>query len=514
MVRPKVVGGSSHLRSNRYNHYDATMKKVPNGFAPILALDRHGAKPLHRQIYDSFRTTIAGRNLRPGERVPSTRDLALQLGISRVPVLNAYAQLLAEGYLETRSGSGTFVSSSMTDELPACSHNGQQAKIHSGPRPVSRRSAILPPFKLAPWLLGWGAFSVGQLAFEHFPFQVWAKLIARYSRNVCVSALHFSDPMGSAEFREAIAGYLRTARAVNCDPKQIMVVSGSQQALEISARVLLDPGDSVWIEEPGYRLARHVLMIAGAQLIPVPVDHEGLNVATGIELCRSARCAYVTPSHQFPLGVTMSASRRLQLLHWAQKYGAWIIEDDYDSEYRYEDLPISSLQGLDENSRVIYIGTFSKTLFPSLRLGYIVIPPDLVDRFVAIRHAMDVYPPYLYQAVLTDFINEGHLSRHIRRTRMVYGERRNALIEAIQSEFGSELEVQGADAGMHLAVTMTKPVPDRKISERAAREHLWLWPLSPCYVDKNRGQGFILGFGSTPAKEIPKHVRHLRRMIA
>jgi GntR family transcriptional regulator / MocR family aminotransferase len=490
------------------------MKKVANGLAPIIALDRHAARPLHRQIYDAYRTTIAARNLRPGEKVPSSRDLALQLGISRVPVLNAYTQLLAEGYLESRSGSGTFVSSSMTDQLISCEHNGYQAKARSGPRTVSQRSSLLPPFKLAPWLCGWGAFSVGQLAFEHFPFQVWAKLIARYSRNVRVSALHFSNPMGSDDFREAIATYLRTARAVNCDPKQIMVVSGSQQALEISARVLLDPRDSVWMEEPGYILARQVLTIAGARLIPVPVDHEGLNVTAGIERCRNARCAYVTPSHQFPLGVTMSASRRLQLLDWAQKYGAWIIEDDYDSEYRYEGLPISSLQGLDRNSRVIYIGTFSKTLFPSLRLGYMVIPPDLVDRFVAVRHAMDVYPPHLYQAVLTDFINEGHLSRHIRRTRMVYAERRNALVEAIQNEFGSELGVVGAQAGMHLVVTMKNKLRDREIAGRAARENLWLWPLSPCYINRNPRQGFILGFGSAVVRDIPKRVRQLRRMIA
>ncbi|HEY6251083.1 MAG TPA: PLP-dependent aminotransferase family protein [Candidatus Angelobacter sp.] len=490
------------------------MKKVANGFAPIIALDRHTTKPLHRQIYDAYRTTIAGRNLRPGEKVLSSRDLALQLGISRVPVLSAYAQLLAEGYLESRSGSGTFVSNSMVDQLTSCQSNGNQTKLRSGPRPVSRRSALLPPFKFVPWLSGWGAFCVGQLAFECFPFQVWSKLIARHSRNVRVSALHFTNPLGSVEFREAIATYLRTVRAVNCDPEQIMVVSGSQQALEISARVLLDPGNSAWIEEPGYILARQVLMVAGARLVPVPVDREGMNVSAGMERCSGARAAYVTPSHQFPLGVTLSASRRLQLLEWAQQYGAWIIEDDYDSEYRYQDLPISSLQGLDRNSRVIYIGTFSKTLFPSLRLGYMVIPPDLVDRFAAVRHAMDVYPPHLYQAVLTDFIKEGHFSRHIRRTRMVYAERRNALVEAIQDEFGSELQIVGAEAGMHVVVTMTKRLRDREIAKRAARENLWLWPLSPCYVDNNPKQGFILGFGSTAAKEIPKRVRQLRQVIA
>jgi GntR family transcriptional regulator/MocR family aminotransferase len=490
------------------------MKKVANGFPPIIALDRQARKPLHQQIFESYRTAIVGRNWRPGERIPSTRELAIQLGISRVPVLSAYAQLLAEGYLETRSGSGTFVSGSMVDQLTSCKSNGHAPSVCCGPRPVSRRSSILPAFKMAPWLSGWGAFCVGHLAFEHFPFQVWARLMARHSRRVHISTLHFTDPMGSAEFREAIAGYLKTSRAVNCDPEQIMIVSGSQQALEISARALLDPGDSVWIEEPGYRLARQALLLAGARLVPVPVDLEGLNVVSGMERCCHARSAYVTPSHQFPLGVTMSTQRRLQLLDWAQNHGAWIIEDDYDSEYRYQGMPISSLQGLDRNARVIYIGTFSKTLFPSLRVGYMVIPPDLVEAFVTIRHAMDVYPPHLYQAVLTDFINEGHLSRHIRRTRMVYAERRNALIESIRNEFGPELEVLGTEAGMHVVVIIGEEFRDREISKRAARENLWLWPLSPCYAENNRRQGFILGFGSTVAAEMPKRVRQLRQIIA
>jgi GntR family transcriptional regulator/MocR family aminotransferase len=209
----------------------------------------------------------------------------------------------------------------------------------------------------------------------------------------------------------------------------------------------------------------------------------------------------------------MSASRRIQLLDWAQSSGSWIIEDDYDSEFRYADMPIASLQGLDRNSRVIYIGTFSKTLFPSLRVGYLVVPPDLVDRFVAVRHAMDVYPPHLYQAVLTDFIKEGHFSRHIRRTRLVYGERRNVLVEAIGDEFGSELQVMGADAGMHVVAVLPRTLQDREIAERAARENLWLWPLSPCYLAKSRRQGFILGFGSVAAHEIPNRVHQLRKLL-
>jgi GntR family transcriptional regulator / MocR family aminotransferase len=490
------------------------MKKVAGGFSPIVALDRSSGKPLHKQIYEAFCTAIVGGNLRAGQKVPSTRAFALELKVSRIPVLTAYSQLLAEGYFETRSGSGTFVTSSFPDQSIAI--GGREVispKVRSGPRVVSKRSELLPPFKPLPWMNRWGAFIVGQLALEHFPFRVWASLVNRHVRNVRINSLHYSDPMGSENFRSAIAQYLRTTRAVNCEASQIMIVSGTQQALELTGRVLLDPGDKVWIEEPGYRLARSVFAFAGCHLVPVLVDGEGIDVATGIEKSRRARAAFVTPSHQFPLGVTMSASRRLQLLDWAHSSGSWVIEDDYDNEYRYESMPIASLQGLDRNSRVIYIGTFSKTLFPSLRVGYMVIPRDLIQRFLSVRNAMDVCPPHLYQAVLEDFIREGHLARHIRRTRQLYSERRNRLVEAIRNEFGTNMEVLGADAGVHLVSALPKGLRDRPISETAARQGLWLWPLSSCYLDRASRQGFILGFGSTTPRQIPNAVRRLREVI-
>lgn len=490
------------------------MKKVASGFSPLVALDRRSGKPLYKQVYDAFCAAIVGRNLRSGQRVPSSRSLAIELNISRIPVLTAYSQLLAEGYFETRFGSGTFVTSTLPDQgMRLERRHVVSPKERSGQPLVSKRSALLPPFKPMPWLNKWGAFIVGQLAFEDFPFQVWARLVNRHVRNVRVNSLHYGDPMGSEAFRDAIAQYLRTSRAVNCEASQIMIVSGSQQALELTARVLFDPGDKVWVEEPGYHLARNAFASAGCRLVPIPVDAEGLDVAAGIERSRRARAAFVTPSHQFPLGVTMSASRRLQLLEWARRSASWIIEDDYDNEYRYESLPISSLQGLDRYSRVIYIGTFSKTLFPSLRLGYVVIPPNLVQRFLAVRQAMDIYPAHLYQAVLEDFINEGHFARHIRRTRLLYGERRTALVEAIGREFGTGVEVLGADAGVHVVVTIRKGLRDNTISQAAARQDLWLWPLSSCYLDKPSRQGFVLGFGSTTPRQVPNAVRRLREVI-
>jgi GntR family transcriptional regulator / MocR family aminotransferase len=490
------------------------MATLPGSIPPLIAVDRAAATPIHKQIYDAYRARVLEGSLRAGQQVPSTRELAAELRVSRIPVLNAYAQLLAEGYFESRVGSGTFVSRSLPDRLVSPGHG--RAPLPStglGPRPIAARATVLPRYERPPWISSRGPFNLSQPALEAFPVRIWSNLIARRSRGLQVAGLQYGSPMGLEELREAIASYLRTARAVRCDPNQIMIVSGSQQALDLSARVLLDPRDSVWLEEPGYWLVQHILKAAGCRLIPVPVDNEGLDVAAGIKLCRRARAAYVAPSHQFPLGVTMSASRRLKLLDWAQSAGSWIIEDDYDSEYRYESMPISSLQGLDRQSRVVYIGTFSKVLFPSLRLGYIVIPPDLVERFIAVRHAMDICPPHFYQAVLADFIREGHFSRHLRRMRQLYAERRIRLVESIRKEFGHALDIVGTEAGMHLCVTLPKGLSDVALSKMAAGQKLWLWPLSPCYLGGAPRPGFILGFGNTPAQETPAAVHRFRALL-
>src|ERR1700733_13941527 len=487
-------------------------KKPPGAAAPMIAVDRKGEKPLHRQIYDALRAMILERRLQPGQQIPSSRALADELGISRIPVLGAYAQLLAEGYIESRSGAGTFVTSSLSDQFLSARPAVANVLKDPGSDAISRVSRLLP-VEGTPWFLGSGAFSVGQMAYDHFPFRVWSDLVAYHARRVRASSMNYSDPMGSQEFREVIASYLRTARAVHCEASQIMVVNGSQHALDLSARVLLDPDSPVWIEEPSYEFLRHALTLSGCRLVPVPVDGEGLDVAAGIKLCRNARVAYVTPSHQYPLGATMSAARRLQLLEWAHSSRAWIVEDDYDSEYRYESMPVASMQGLDPGSRVIYIGTFSKTLFPSLRLGYIVFPPALAPRFLAVRQANDMCPSHLYQAALADFISAGHFTRHIRKTRQLYAERRNALGQALRKEFGSEIEILGAEAGMHLVITLPPGLSDQKISAQAAQEGLWLWPLSAAYVGTNVRQGFILGFGGTKAEEMLHQVRRLRKAM-
>jgi GntR family transcriptional regulator/MocR family aminotransferase len=490
------------------------MSRVSEVIAPVVAVDRKGPDPLHKQIYDGFRTAIVLGNLRPGQRVPSSRSLGEELKISRLPVLNAYGQLTAEGYFESRTGAGTFVSESLPESLTICKQTPPPAaSISSGPRPIARRSLLLPEYQRPPWAGGWGAFSLHQPAFDHFPFPIWSSLLMRHSRSPRWGAIHNVDPLGSETFRQAICDYLRTARAVRCEPGQVMVVSGSQQALEISARVLLGKGSAIWMEEPGYWLARKVFSGAGCRMVPVPVDEEGLMVSAGIKRCPAARAVYVTPSHQYPLGATMSAARRMQLLNWAQSAGSWIIEDDYDSEYRFESAPISSLQGLDGNERVIYIGTFSKVLFPSLRLGYLVIPRDLVGHFSAVRSAMDIFPPYLYQEAITDFMREGHFARHIRKMRLLYGERRTALVDSLRERLGAKVKVHGAQAGMHLAITLPQGFSDLEVANRAAGKGLWLWPLSPSYLGKSPRQGLILGFGNTAAEEMPAAVGQLRAML-
>ncbi len=490
------------------------MRSIAPGILPAITVDRSAAKPLYRQICDGYREAIVERRLTGGQRLPSTRTLASELKISRIPVLHAFDQLLAEGYFESRMGSGTFVSSTLPDH--AGSLKRPAARLNAGrpgPRLLARRPAALLASAPEPWLKGFGAFRMSEPALDHFPFTIWSRLVARHSRGVRRGALNYGSPMGDLPFRQAVAAYLRTARAVRCEAEQIMVVSGSQQALEITARVLLDPRQPVWVEEPGYAGARDALAMAGARLVPVPVDEEGLDVAAGIKICRRARAAYVTPSHQYPLGATMSASRRLQLLDWAQATGSWIIEDDYDSEYRYDSQPIAALQGLDRDARVVYIGTFSKVLFPALRVGYLVIPPDLVDRFSAVREAMDICPPALNPAVLADFIGEGHFARHLRRTSLLYRERRSALVENLRRTLGPRLQVVGAEAGIHLVALSDRP-GDRSISQRAAREGLWVMPLSACYLSKPLHHGLVLGYGGTSVAEIPKAVQRLRRVIS
>ena len=490
------------------------MKRVPASFLPPIALDHRKKTPIYRQLYDWFRRGITDGQLRPGQRVPSSRSLAVELNVSRIPVLSAYEQLHAEGYLETFVGAGTCVARSMPDDTLRAVRRGTVTRSEkAGPRRLSRRATLLTGVPAQSWLNSMGAFRVSLPALDHFPIDVWSKLVARHSRRSTKGNMAYGDAMGYMPFREAIAEYLGTVRAVRCEASQILVTTGSQQGLQVAAQVLLNPTERVWMEEPGYPGALQAFMTSGADVIPVPVDQEGIDVGEMIRRGRSARAVYITPSHQYPMGMTMSATRRMLLLNWVERIGAWVIEDDYDSEYRFGSRPIASLQGLDANARVIYIGTFSKVMFPALRLGYVVVPKDLVPAFAATRDATDIFSSTLYQSVMTEFIREGHFARHIRRMRMLYMERRTALVRAIQSEMEGLLEVIGAEAGMHLVALLPPGISDVEVAKQAAQKGISAMPLSSCFRKAPSRGGLILGYGGTSSHQAYEGIRVLRPIV-
>src|SRR5271155_69082 len=494
------------------------MTRLPGSFLPSLALDPKSESPMYRQVYEWFRRAIVDGQMRPGQRVPSTRNLAAELKISRIPVFNAYEQLCAEGYLETFVGAGTCVARSIPDEklrppVQGRLRGSRKSAVNTGPRRISHRGTAFTNVPPQSWLNSLGAFRVSLPALDEFPIRIWSKLVARHSRTLHREIMAYGDAMGHLPFREAVAHYLATARGVRCKSSQILVTTGSQQALQICAQVLLDPRDCVAIEEPGYPGARQAFLSAGSRLIPVRVDDEGIKFTELISCGDNLRAVYITPSHQYPLGMTMSATRRMQLLNWAAHSGTWIIEDDYDSEYRFESRPIVSLQGLDKHARVIYIGTFSKVLFPALRLGYVVLPEHLVPAFSAYREASDIFSSTLYQTVLTDFIQEGHFARHLRRMRMLYLERRNMLVRTIHAHMGKTLEVVGAEAGMHLVTLLPRGVDDSVIARKAAERGISVMPLSSCYLGRPVRNGLVLGYGGTSPRQIVEAIRELKRLI-
>ncbi|HKT26615.1 PLP-dependent aminotransferase family protein [Dyella sp.] len=490
------------------------MKRLSKGFLPPIALDTAGGVPMYDQLSEWFRRAILDGQLRPGQRVPSTRGLAKELNISRVPVLSAYEQLFAEGYLETFVGAGTCVAHSIpTDTKPINpAQRASQRPTQNVPRNIAQRVESLrtPP---QTWADNQGAFRVGLPAIDQFPNAAWAKLVNRHARQAPIDHMVYAGPMGYPPLREAIAEYLATVRAVRCDASQIIITTGSQHGLQLCAHTLLEAKDHVWMEDPGYPGARQALRTVGAHIVPVPVDDEGLDVDQAITLSRNARAAYISPSHQFPLGVTMSATRRMQLLNWAARTGAWIIEDDYDSEYRFGGRPLASLQGMDTDDRVIYVGTFSKVMFPALRVGYIVVPKDLISAFAAVRDAFDTFSSTLYQAALTDFIRDGQFARHIRRMRALYLERHMALLEAIDQHMGGKLEVIGTHAGMQLTALLPRGVDDVALSIKTAKLGVSTRPLSICYAKPPKRGGVILGYSGTSVQEIREGVRKLRSCI-
>ena len=480
-----------------------------------LALERGGAASLQDQIVGYFRDAVLRGRLKAGARVPSSRALAAEHEVSRITAVQAYDRLVAEGYLVARPGAGLFVADSVPDHhlLP-----DPAPARPSRPRPAAagRPRAALPPLPAIPSRPSEVLpLSVGIPALEQFPWADWGRLSARLHRARAPELLGYGDARGEPALRRAIADYLGPARGIACSADQILVVAGAQQGIELIARALTRPGDTAWIEEPGYPLGRVALSATGLALAPVPVDAEGLDAAAGRRVAPGARLALVTPSHQYPLGALMSLRRRLALLEWADAADGWIIEDDYDGEYRYAGRPLAPLYTLDRADRVLYLGTFSKVLAPGLRLGYLVAPRDLVERLSALKTAADRHAPRLPQAVLARFIAEGRLAAHLRRTRTLYARRRLALLDALgRAAAGALVARESPPAGLHLVALLAGTGDDDAISRRALADRVHAAPLSRFYAGAPQARGFVLGFAGTPETEMAPAVRRLAEAIA
>lgn len=493
---------------------------------PIVELNVPGPLPLYEQLYLSLRDLILRGQLRPRGRLASTRALAQHLAVSRFTVVTALERLLAEGYLTTRAGSGTYITRTLPDVLmrpkierdltspggegiaPSLSRRGTAISSIpiTGPRPEEPR-----------------AFQPRRTPLDTFPMRAWSTIVRRLWGRGGYRYLEYGDPAGYWPLRQAIAAHIRVTRAVQCDPQQVVVTNGSQQACDLLFRVLLDPGDQAWIEEPGYLDVRAALLAAGAALVPVPVDDDGIDVAEGIRRGPHARVAVVSPSHQYPAGVTLSATRRIALLEWARASGAWIVEDDYDSYFRYAGRPMSALQGVDRavphTPRVIYVGTFSKTVFPSLRLGFCVVPDSLIDAVVNARAVADRNSSIIDQAALAEFITSGQYERHLRRLRAVCYER----YQAMQLHFARVLEdlviLSSATAGTHVIGRFGRGLAQHhrnlavRVSVLAGEEGLVVFPLSRYCLMPQESDALVLGFGGLSPRRIATGAEKLAAVV-
>lgn len=469
---------------------------------------------LFQQIYETLRQSILSNQICAGVQLPATRKLAKELKVSRNTVMEVYEQLIAEGYLQGKAGSGTFVAENLPLELLESRKSKTTVKTAAS-RKIAKRGRVFTETSI--WYSSNPkkprAFRMGFSAIDEFPIESWARITSRQLRTMPRNRLDYFEASGYPALREEIAKYLTVSRGVRCDASQVIIVAGSQQGLDLIARVLLDEGDAVWLEDPQFNGAKGVFLSTGAKLIPVTLDSEGISVKQGNQLSPNARLAYVTPSHQFPTGVVMSLSRRLELLEWANKNSAWIVEDDYDNEFRYEGKPLMALQGLDEDNRVIYVGTFSKVLFPSMRLGYLVVPPDLVKTFTNALSFILIHTPILEQIVLTDFIREGHFGRYIRRMRKHYAERQKVLISAVKEHLDEFLQVEKDKSGMHLVAWLKKGLKDKDVAKKALEHGVYAPPLSFYCMNAKLRDGIILGYtGITPA-EILAGVKRLQEVF-
>ncbi len=465
------------------------MPKAISSFELTLK-SRSRDQTLTNWLYGELRSAILDGRLAPGARLPASRDFARQYELSRGTVVSVVERLQAEGYVSSRVGFGTWVN---RVEAP---RPARQAST----TPAYIRRVISTYKRPQPWIdgafvEGSRPFRIGVPAIHEFPSEVWGRIAADRARNFRSWLKKEADRRGYRPLRDAIAEYLRTSRGVRCTAEQVVIVSSIQQALDLLARLLLKKGDAIWMEDPGYFGSRIAFDNAGARLVAVPVDEEGLSVSAGMKICPDAKGAYVTPAHQFPLGVTMSLERRMALLTWASRTGAFVIEDDYDSEYRFEGPPMPSLQSLDNHSSVIFIGSFSKTLFPALRVGYVVLPAPLIDPFVGLRYRTDFRNSSFDQAVLCDFIVDGHLARHLRRMRNLYGERLATLMDGAEQHLGGLLEISNVRAGLYTIGYLKNGMSSRRAEELAEAHGIEVIGVDRCTLRRPDPRALLLGFG-------------------
>ncbi len=484
-----------------------------------VAVDTERAEPLHRQVYRELARLILAGRLNAGSRLPSSRDLARELGVARNTVLSALDQLTSEGYVEGRRGSGTYVATDLPDTAPAAvegRHGGALAPLRTRRLPaIAPHARALADGRHAPARRS-GLLAPGMADAGEFPFELWARLLAKSWRRPTQSLVNGGAPGGFLPLRQAIAEYLRLLRGVRCEAAQVIIVSGTRQGLDLTARLLIEPGENAWLEDPGYPGLRGPLSAAGARLVPVPVDGEGLDLSRAPQNL-NPRFIAVTPSHQYPLGMTMSLGRRLALLDRARQADAWIFEDDYDSEWRYRGRPLAALQGLDPDGRVIYAGSFSKVLFASLRIGYLVVPPQVLDAFLSARATLDDQPSQIAQPALAAFIAEGHFAAHLRRQRRVYRARQELALAAARKHLAGLLEVPADPGGLHLVgflqAGLSRHMNDVSASRRAAEAGIDVPPLSKYWIGRSPRQGLLLGYAAMPEASIEPAIKRLARVL-
>ncbi|MGE8704740.1 MAG: PLP-dependent aminotransferase family protein [Achromobacter sp.] len=479
----------------------------------LLRLADGASEPMNKRLYRGIREAILDGSIAADSRLPATRDLAAELGIARNTVVHVYSQLLAEGYTRSRQGNGTFVNASVPDSYLASGRRARQAQqASSRPALSPRGAAIVDGVSASPYQ--WGAFMPGVPDLTEFPHKKFGRIFSALWRNPAPDLLTYSYGGGLPALREALAQHLALTRSIDCDPEQIIITEGSHQAIDLTTRILGEAGETAWVEDPGYWGARTILQANGLRTVHLPVDEEGMRVPDTVDT--PPRFIFVTPSHQYPLGPVMSLARRRQLLAVARQCGSWIIEDDYDSEFRFSGRPIASLLGLESDAPVIYMGTFSKTLYPGLRVGYLVLPKPLTAAFQAAHAELYREGHLMTHAALATFISEGHYAAHIRRMRMLYGRRRAMLVNLIERRLGSDwLHRDASMAGLHLVLTLPEDMDDLRVVEVARSKGVLTRALSRYYVnEEGRRPGLLLGYACVPEHDIARKFEVLLESLA